>query len=68
MPHCVITDLLTPHTLVTSRSLTTAALTLASLPLAVGVYFWNGALRRRDLWADLDPFEIDLQLTDRNDA
>lgn len=49
------------------RSLAVTAVTLASLPVAVGALVWNGVLRRRDLWVDLDPFEIDLELTNRND-
>lgn len=49
------------------RSFAVTALTIASLPVAVGALLWNGALRRRDLWVDVDPFEIDLELTGRND-
>ena len=50
------------------RSLAATALTLTSLPVAVGALLWSGAFRRRDLWLDLDPFEIDLELTERNDG
>ena len=49
------------------RSITATALTLASLPVAVGALLWNSALRRQALWLDLDPFEIDLELRERND-
>ena len=49
------------------RTLTATVLTLASLPVAVGALVWNGTLRRRSLWVDLDPFEIDLELRERND-
>ena len=49
------------------RSLAVTALTLASLPVAAGAMLWNGVLRSRSLWLDLDPFEIDLELRARND-
>lgn len=49
------------------RSLTLAALTLAALPVAAGALLWNGVLRSRSLWLNLDPFEIDLDLLERND-
>ena len=49
------------------RSLTATALALASLPVAVSALLWDGVVRRRAFWLDLDPFEIDLELTQRND-
>ena len=52
----------------TPCSLATSAFSLVSLPLAVGASLWSGVVRDRSFWIDLDPFEIDLQLTDRNDA
>ncbi|MDT0632902.1 hypothetical protein [Rubrivirga litoralis] len=42
-------------------------MTIASLPVAVGALLWNGVLRSRSLWLNLDPFEIDLELHERND-
>ncbi len=50
------------------HTFTTAALVLASLPLAIGAFLWHRSLRHNTLWDDIDPFEIDLQLTDRNDG
>lgn len=45
-----------------------AAITAAVLlPLSAGALLWAGPLRRRDVAVALDPFEIDLQLTSRND-
>lgn len=44
------------------------ALTTALLPLSVVGLLLTNALRERDLALDLDPFEIDLQLTERNDT
>lgn len=45
----------------------TAALSLAAFPLALGALLWRGLAVRERYWVELDPFEIDLQLTDRND-
>jgi hypothetical protein len=51
------------------RSAAATALAAATLPLVAAAALWrSAALQRRALWADLDPFEIDLQLTERNDA
>ena len=50
-----------------NRSLAATAVTLAALPVAVGALLWHGLQVRRQFWIDLDPFEIDLQLHDRND-
>ena len=50
-----------------SRTLTATAVSLAALPLAVGALVWHGLQVRRQFWVDIDPFEIDLQLHDRND-
>jgi hypothetical protein len=52
----------------TRQTLAATALSLAALPVTLGALLWHSAFRRRDLWVDLDPFEIDLQLHDRNDA
>ena len=49
------------------RTLGLSALAFASIPLTVGALLWHGAFRRRDLMVDFDPFEIDLQLHERND-
>ena len=56
------------HSRITRSSLAATAFAFASLPLTVGVILWQGALRRRDLMIDFDPFEIDLQLCERNDS
>lgn len=53
--------------MMTSRTLVATTFALASIPLTIGVLVWHGALHRRDLNVDFDPFEIDLQLCDRND-
>lgn len=50
-----------------SRSFTTAAVSLAALPFAVGAFVWHGFQVRRQFWIDIDPFEIDLELHARND-
>ena len=49
------------------RSLTTTALSLAALPLALGALVWHGLQVRRQFWVEIDPFDINLQLHDRND-
>lgn len=51
----------------TRSTIASAALTLAAVPFAVGALLLHGTLRQRDLWLDLDPFEVDLQLRERND-
>ena len=54
-------------TYMSPRTLGLSALAFASIPLTVGALLWHGAFRRRDLMVDFDPFEIDLQLHERND-
>lgn len=51
----------------TTRTLTAAAVTVSALPLALGALMWHGLRLRRDLSLAIDPFEIDLQLHERND-
>ena len=51
----------------TSRTLTATAVSLATLPIALGALVWHGLQVRRRFWIEIDPFEIDLQLHDRND-
>ena len=51
----------------TRQTLAVTALSIAAVPFMLGTLLWTGAVRRRDLWVDVDPFEIDLQLHDRND-
>lgn len=51
----------------TRRTLAVTALSLAAVPFSLGALLWTRSVRRRDLWLDVDPFEIDLQLHDRND-
>ena len=50
------------------RTLTATAVSIAALPLAFGALVWHGLQVRRQFWVEIDPFEIDLQLHDRNDA
>ena len=50
------------------RALTATAVSLATLPLALGALVWHGFQVRRQFWIEIDPFEIDLQLHDRNDG
>lgn len=45
----------------------TKAVALASVPFALGSFVWRALSTSRDLEVDLDPFEIDLQLRERND-
>lgn len=49
-----------------SRTLA-AASAVALLPLTLYALVRRGALRARDLRLTIDPFEVDLQLFDRND-
>ena len=68
LTHCVISCRTAPPPMPLSRrSLVATVLTAASIPVAVGSLLWHAALRRRDLMVDFDPFEIDLQLHERND-
>lgn len=48
------------------RTLATAAVSLTAFPVALGALLWRGRLLRRR-FIDIDPFEINLQLTERND-
>lgn len=50
-----------------SRALAATAATLSALPLALGALVWHGFRVRREMWIQIDPFEIDLQLQERND-
>ncbi|WP_412068065.1 hypothetical protein [Rubrivirga sp. IMCC43871] len=50
----------------TPRKLAATALTLATLPLTLGALLLRGRYAQQ-VALDLDPFEIDLQLHDRND-
>jgi len=52
---------------VSPRSLVLAAVSLAAVPAAVGALLWHGTRVRRAFWIEIDPFEIDAQLHDRND-
>ncbi len=49
------------------RTLTATAVSLATLPLALTALVWHGLQVRRQFWVEIDPFDIDLQLHDRND-
>jgi hypothetical protein len=51
-----------------SRTLTATAVTLAAVPIALGALVWHGLQLRRRFWVEINPFEIDLQLYERNDA
>ncbi len=51
----------------TTRSLAATAATLSALPIALGALVWHGLRVNREMWLDIDPFEIDLQLRERND-
>lgn len=48
------------------RTLATTALSLAAVPVALGALILRGRVLRRR-FIELDPFEIDLQLHERND-
>ncbi len=50
----------------TARQFAATALTLATLPLTLGALLLRGRYVRQ-VALDFDPFEIDLQLHDRND-
>lgn len=49
------------------RTFAVAAAAAFLFPLTIYSLARQGALRSRDLQMSLDPFEIDLQLFDRND-
>lgn len=51
----------------TTRTLTATAVTLAALPVALGALLWRGLQLQDRRFVDLDPFEVDLQLLERND-
>ena len=50
-----------------TRTLAATAVTLSALPIAFGALVWHGFRVRREYWVQIDPFEIDLQLRERND-
>ena len=50
-----------------NRSLAATAVSLAAVPIALGALVWHGLQVRRQFWVEIDPFEIDLQLHERND-
>lgn len=50
------------------RSLALAAVSIAALPVAaVGALLWHGTRLRRAFWVEIDPYEVDAQLRQRND-
>lgn len=49
------------------RTLTTTAVALATIPFAVGSFVWRTLSSSQQLSVDIDPFEVDLQLHQRND-
>ena len=51
----------------TRNALTASAVAALLFPVSLGALLWRGALHMSDVAVDVDPFEIDLQLTDRND-
>lgn len=51
----------------TRNALTASAVAAILFPVSLGALLWRSALHLRDVAIDLDPFEVDLQLHDRND-
>ena len=66
MPRRVIHPANHPSTPMTARQFAATALTLATLPLTLGALLLRGRYVQQ-VALDFDPFEIDLQLHDRND-
>ena len=64
MLHCVNSP--TPM-LSLRQSLTAAAVAFVLLPVSAAAVLWRSGLRATELAFAVDPFEVDLQLYDRND-
>ena len=50
------------------QSLAAAAVAGVLLPFSAAAFLWRNGLHATDLAFAVDPFEVDLQLHDRNDA
>ncbi len=50
------------------QSLAAASVALVLLPASAITFLWRNGLRAADLAFAVDPFEVDLQLHDRNDG
>lgn len=64
MLHCVKT----PDPMTLRQSLAASAIALILLPASAAAFIWRNGLRAADLAFAVDPFEVDLQLHDRNDG
>ncbi|MGB3542656.1 hypothetical protein [Rubrivirga sp.] len=49
------------------RTVTSTAVALAAIPFAVGTFVWRALSVSHDVSVTVDPFEVDLQLRERND-
>ncbi|HEX9952986.1 MAG TPA: hypothetical protein VGB53_14540 [Rubricoccaceae bacterium] len=49
------------------QTLAASAVAALLVPFSLGAILWRSALRAHDVSFDVDPFEVDLQLTARND-
>ncbi len=50
------------------QSFAAAAVALVLLPTSAIAFLWRNGLHAADLAFAVDPFEVDLQLNDRNDG
>ena len=49
------------------QTLAASAVAVLLVPFSLGALLWRSALRAHDISFAVDPFEVDLQLTARND-
>lgn len=64
MMHCVNP----PHPMSLRQSLAAAAVAFVLLPVSAAAFILRNGLHATELAFAVDPFEVDLQLHDRNDA
>lgn len=56
-----------PIRMTTRHTLAASAVAALLVPFSLGALLWRSAVRAHDVSFAVDPFEIDLQLTGRND-
>jgi hypothetical protein len=49
------------------RTVASTAVALATIPYAVGSFVWRALSLSHQMSVNIDPFEVDLQLRERND-
>ena len=67
MPHCVKHTGQPALPAMNRSSFAASAVAVLLVPVSIGALLWRGALRAHDVSFAVDPFEIDLQLSARND-